>query len=370
MMKRLALAAALVIVSTGAQATKSRLEALGQDASGSFFIKDERNIFLNPANIHNVDRRLTLEWGAAGSATKVDATGTPKAEGGWYNGKNDMPYAVYLGNEDTDAITYRNSADTAFLKPDNTLDFTWGMAGDRRNRWGMGVTFSKNTDEVTTGFDRSETFAAIRGGVLLGDDWEIFGNFHLMDEAEGASAAGDDYKGGLGLSVGAIHNRDKYRYYGRISKKDVEYTPAGGTGLDGNAMEIMAGAARVNEISTNAILFYYAQLNRLTAEVDTAPGTSTETTTTQIELGFGVEGQVKDWMTLRGSVNQGVLLNDTSTKTTGTPSADRSIPDSTTVAAGLSLHFDAFQLDGSFTTTGGTLNAGNIMSRVGMTYAY
>ncbi|MCB0385289.1 MAG: hypothetical protein KDD43_07835, partial [Bdellovibrionales bacterium] len=247
---------------------------------------------------------------------------------------------------------------------------TWGTGGSSTKRWGFGVGFSKNKDDVTGGIDRSETFASLRAGVLLGDRWEVFGHFHLLDEADGATADGDEYKGGLGLMLAGVYNHDRYRIYGQLAKKDAEVTPAGGSSLDISGLILKLGAARVNELSTNSFLFYYAELNRSTIETDTSPGVSTETETTQIELGFGVEGQVKDWLSLRGSVMQGVLLNDTSTKTTGTPSADQSVADTTAVAAGLSIHFDAFRLDGSFTTTGGTLNAGNIMSRVGMSYNY
>lgn len=361
---------AVIVGASPAFATKSRLEALSQDANGSYYIKDERNIFLNPAYIHNVDRRINLEWGNAGTATKVDGFTTPKAEGGWFNGKHSMPYAAYLGNEDTQAITARNAADTAFMKPDNTFDFIWGMGTGMTNRWGFAASFSKNKDEVTGGIDRSETFAGLRAGVLLGDAWEIFGHFHLLDEADGAAADGDEYKGKMGLMAGAIYNWGQYRVYGRIDKKDAEYTPAGASGLDLTGLEITIGAGHSEELSSKSFLFYFAELSRDTNEVDTAPSTSTETETTQVLLGFGVEGQVKDWLTLRGSVNQGLLLNDTSTKTTGTPSADQSIADSTAVAGGMSINFDPFRLDGSFTTTGGTLNAGNIMSRVAMTYAY
>jgi hypothetical protein len=65
-----------------------------------------------------------------------------------------------------------------------------------------------------------------------------------------------------------------------------------------------------------------------------------------------------------------VLLNDETNKTTGTPSTIKSIEDSATVAGGMSVLLNGFRLDGSFTTSGGTLNAGNIMSRVAMAYTY
>ncbi|MCB0362116.1 MAG: hypothetical protein KDD35_05325 [Bdellovibrionales bacterium] len=208
------LATVLFFTTIESYASKSRLEALGQDSNGSFFIKDERNIFLNPANIHKVDRYLSFEWGASGSAEKVDSLGTPKAEGGWYNGKDGMPFAVYLGNENSEAIAFRNHSSNSFLKPDNTFDFIWGMGAGNENRWGMGVTYSKNKDDVTNNIERSEMFAALQAGALIGENWEVFGQFHLVDEADGASADDDEYKGGLGLSIGTIYKGEQYNYYG------------------------------------------------------------------------------------------------------------------------------------------------------------
>ncbi len=365
---------AAVIGGTPAFATKSRLEALSQDSMGSFFVKDERNIFLNPAYIHKIDRRINLEWGNDGGASKTDTVSAPKAEGGWFDNEGSFPYTIYLGNEDGESIYFRNLAGSAasgtFLMPDNTLDFTWGMGSGMDNRWGIGATLSKNKDEATVAtVEKSETFAGFRAGVLLGEKWEFYGHLALVDEAEGAAVDDDDYKGKLGLKAGAIYNLDKYRIWGQIRKKDSGYEVAGGTSQDLSALEFTVGAAHTEELSNrHSFLICFAQLERESLEQGDSVKRKRETT--QLLLGFGVEGQVKRWLSLRGSIKQGVLLNDETNKTTGLPSTTNSIEDSATVAGGMSVLLNGFRLDGSFTTSGGTLNAGNIMSRVAMAYTY
>src|SRR5690606_13118987 len=97
MKKQIAIALGLAVVSTSAFATKARLEALGEDANGSMFISDNRNVFLNPATINYHKDFVTLEWGDTTQA--VDAAETPRAEGGFFKASGNMVYGLYLGSE-------------------------------------------------------------------------------------------------------------------------------------------------------------------------------------------------------------------------------------------------------------------------------
>jgi hypothetical protein len=353
-----------------AWATKSRLEALGQNSSGSFYIQDERNIFLNPAYIHKLDRRLSFEWGVAGTADKEDTIAAPKGEGGWWDGKASTPYAIYLGNENAEAVYVRNIFSTSFLKPDNTIDVTWGTNVGAANRFGFGINYSKNVDEATGGIDRSETFAGVRAGAYLGEDLEIFGILHLFDEADGAAADDDDYKGEMGLQLSAIYNKERYRFYGSLFKKGAEYTPASSsTSTDFGSLLLMAGAAHVEDFANRSMIFYFSELRSWNIEMGSG-ATTEKMDILDLKFGLGMEGQVAKWLSLRGSVAQATLLNDYKRKLTGSSSVNWSNPDTTSVACGMTLRFNGFNLDGSFGTSGGTLTGGNIMSRVAMSYVY
>ena len=68
MKKQIALAMGLAVISGSALASKARLQALGEDTNGSWFIQDNRNIFLNASHVNLNKDMVTMEWGAADSA--------------------------------------------------------------------------------------------------------------------------------------------------------------------------------------------------------------------------------------------------------------------------------------------------------------
>jgi len=53
MKKQLTVALGLAVLATPAFASKARLQALGEDVNGSFYVNDLRNVFLNAANVNN-----------------------------------------------------------------------------------------------------------------------------------------------------------------------------------------------------------------------------------------------------------------------------------------------------------------------------
>ncbi|TNE99919.1 MAG: hypothetical protein EP326_07310, partial [Deltaproteobacteria bacterium] len=97
MKKQIIVATGLAVLSTSAWATKSRLEALGQDSNGSYYIKDSRSIFLNPAHVNTFKNYVVSEWGTQNNS--ADSTTSPHAEGGFFREAGAFSYGVYLGNE-------------------------------------------------------------------------------------------------------------------------------------------------------------------------------------------------------------------------------------------------------------------------------
>ena len=76
MKKQLTVALGLAVLATPAFATKARLQALREDIYGSYYINDNRNIWLNPAQITNHKDLVTFEWGdASGSGAALGARG-------------------------------------------------------------------------------------------------------------------------------------------------------------------------------------------------------------------------------------------------------------------------------------------------------
>ena len=84
MKRQLTVALGLLVVAAPAFATKARLEALGEDNFGSYYINDNRNIFLNPARINENKDLVTYEFGANSSnLAGPDTANTPRAGGGF-----------------------------------------------------------------------------------------------------------------------------------------------------------------------------------------------------------------------------------------------------------------------------------------------
>src|SRR5690606_20200578 len=93
---------------------------------------------------------VTFEWGDDGDANEVDTPAAPKAEGGYFTKGSVFNYGVYLGNEDPEIVSLRNSASTivggTFLRPDNTLDLFLG--GETGRPWGANLSYSSNKAEA------------------------------------------------------------------------------------------------------------------------------------------------------------------------------------------------------------------------------
>lgn len=361
MKKLILMTAALLMAGSTAYASKARMEALGQNTDGSHIISDDRNIFLNPAHLHNMTDRFFFEWGAAGSGTKVDAVGNPKAEGGYFRKNTNSGWGLYLGNEDEDIITLRNSSSTSFLKPDNTVDFFYGQTAGNI-KWGANLSYSNSSAEAA--FAQKESLMSLRGGAIIGNLYEVYAHANLIDTADGAATDADDkYVGSGSVTVGGVHNLKDSKIYIQIANGNAKYTPSGGTEVDVKGSTMTVGWGKMYKMD-NGTAFIKVAYESVTTEIGT---TKIEMTTLPITL--GMEKKVKDWLALRGSLKQAALINTLKTDT-GAATTSGSNADTTAASAGMTIYMDKFEIDGNFTTTAGTLNAGNIMSRVGMKYLF
>ena len=103
MKKQLVVAVGLMVLAAPAFASKARLQALGEDTYGSFYVNDNRNVFYNAAQVNNHKDLVTFEWGDTTSnnaSSGSDASAAaPRAEGGVFKTMGNMVYGVYLGSE-------------------------------------------------------------------------------------------------------------------------------------------------------------------------------------------------------------------------------------------------------------------------------
>ncbi|MCB0408185.1 MAG: hypothetical protein KDD34_08280, partial [Bdellovibrionales bacterium] len=90
-----------------------------------------------------------------------------------------------------------------------------------------------------------------------------------------------------------------------------------------------------------------------------------------IPIAIGLETQVKEWLSLRGSVTQNVILDKEDDKSAAGVNDDKNNMDDTTVAAGAGIVFGDLKFDAVFEgSTTGDLNTTTLLSRVGMNYSF
>lgn len=365
MRKQLTVALGLAVLATPAFASKARLQALGEDVNGSFYVNDNRNVFLNAAQVNNHKDLVTFEWGDTTAST--DQTTSPRAEGGIFKSHNNLVYGLYLGSESNTSNQFR-AASAVAVTEENNIDLFVG--GDAGVKWGANVTYSKSADDETNG-DTNQEAMRTRFGVIAGDI-EGWANINISNKAE--NAAGDEFEGKLGYKVGAVYHLNDYNIFADYQSFDGE---ASGT-VDGDikASQLQVGAGRATRLNDKATLFTKLQFTMAKTEIDAGPA-ATDLDAKSIPVVIGLEYDATSWLVLRGSVAQNIW---SSNDNDGDKTPEH---ETTTVNAGATLKFGELSVDGvignsigagaaSDDTSAGTgnLRTDNLMSRVSMTYRF
>jgi len=423
MKKHLVLTVGLAVLSTSAFATKARMEALGENANrGALFVQDNRNIFRNAAQVNSMKNYVVTEWGtavtltAAPEAPTADSSTAPKAEGGFFREAGAFSYGVYLGSDINDNSAQRNgktaaqyvfnnalttvtTGETEFLDAGNKLDlFFAGDAGVVE--WGARLGYARNNDKngiagSSNGskFDRTATAMQLGLGVVFGD-LQAYTNLDLMNEAKGASLAGDKWDSDLGVNVGANYQFMGWTAWVDYDKQGAEYSNAEFTTIKplweqtswnvglGKSHEVSSGARVLTSVRYHSMATSYDKLNTGVAATSTAQFKG-KTSQKTVPLAFGFEADATSWLTLRGSVSQNI--NFLSAKNGNPDGASATTVDSgtetasTDVNAGATLNFGKLKVDGTIGTTDsnragnigaekGVLALDNLMSRVAVHY--
>ena len=363
MKKQIVLGLGLAVLAAPAFASKARLQALGEDVNGSFYVNDLRNVFLNAANVNNYKNTATFEWGDTAEAT--DSTSAPRAEGGAFFGAGNLNYGIYLGSESNTSNGFR-ALSSVTLEEENNIDLFVG--GDAGVKWGANLTYSKSAkDELNN--DQEQSALRSRLGVIAGDI-QGWANINISNKAEQGN---DEFEGKLGYKVGGVYNLNDYNLFADYQSFEGE---ADGTAEgDLKSSQLQVGAGRVTKLNDKANLFTRVQYTSV--KVDTADVAGGEDTkTNSIPVVMGLEYDATSFLVLRTSVSQNIW----SSKDTDGDKAP--VPETTVVNAGASLKFGEFSVDGVIgngvdgdnasgnnTSTGkGNLRTDNLMSRVSMTY--
>lgn len=411
-MKKTLIALALAGMTTSAYASKARVEALGQNADDNYFIKDSRSIWYNVSNIHDYKDMVLVELGANGQAgTDLDGEANPKAQGGFFRSSGNAVYGVYLGEEQNTSMLLRHTAETAgattidLLKPDNIVDIFYGMDMGGM-KWAANLLYSKSKIEngATPTSNKEQTAMAARLGASS-DMWEAHANLSLKGETKTSAATPEEFDGSLGLHLGGSYKLGGGKVIANYKSlkwdiKNATHT----TAVEAKYTQMWLGYGHEHEVAGGTIFTQvYYRNTKVEAPFTTADGAA-ELTHTIIPLVVGFEAKATDWLTWRGSVqtnlqgkveNKGITttnFNSTvanvlagafdATVNTGTTKREETIDAAVAVSAGATLNFGKLSIDGLIGTTGsnrgtgdvgntnGVLSMDNLLTRVGMSYAF
>ena len=396
MKKQLVVALGLTVLATPAFASKARLQALGEDTDGSFYINDNRNIFLNAAHVNNHKDFVTFETGSftgdadtANDTDLADSSAAPRAEGGVFFGQGNLVYGVQLGNESATADTLRAWAGVE--SEQNNLDLFVG--GDAGVKWGANLTYGHVSETATV---NNSDVMRVRLGAVAGDV-EGFANVSLKNSA--ADKTGHEVEGKLGYQIGGSYAMNAYKVfaeYRSIKAEDKKENADAEIGL------MRVGVGRTDKLNDKATLFTKVEYSRNKGNIETGSGscvgepcasTSDVATyngtplstggddliVTNLPIIIGLEYDAASWLVVRGSVSQSIF-SDKSIK----GASNANLDNTTVVNLGSTLKFGEMSIDGvignssnvggdttiASSGTNGSLRTDNLMSRVSVSYKW
>jgi hypothetical protein len=369
MKKQLAVALGLAVLAAPAFASKARLLALGEDTDGSFFVNDNRNIFLNAANVNNHKDMVTFEWGTGGAN---DSDTAPNAEGGVIMSHNNLVYGIHLGRQTSFNSELTSFSATAF-EPSNVIDLFVG--GDAGLKWGANLTYASSQDENFNGTDDAEAKSLdLNFGVIMGDI-TAYVKAGLMGSAEQKANATNvksvDFERDSEYEVGASMLVNDYTIFAQANMNKYD-NKVGNADIENQAYTL--GAARTERLNDKTWMF--VKLSGVYSKADNGQTTNPETKTTLIPVSIGLEHDANSWLTLRGSVAQNLW-----SKVDSDANGDSTVANSTNVNAGATLKFGELSIDGMIGTSNngavgstasenGTLAMDNLLTRASVTYRF
>ena len=382
MKQYLTLVLGVMIVSSPAFASRARLESLGENANGSYYIQDSRDIFLNPANINNYKKKLFLELGSATStvdshtqtagSTTQTTVDSSKVQGGFTNTFGDFTYGLYFGKESDRMETLIATANAlipggTMTNPDHAIDFFFG--GEAGVKWGVDVIYQGSQNRAA--FNNTTSGFGVRAGVNAGN-LDVFATVGISGEAKedtGVATTTNDLKSKTDLDVGVTYGMDdmtlfaKFTTFGAelFSGTAISTAVVNGLGLSGLAgstdttvqnMNWGIGAGWKKEASKTVTMFSRVEVDyqKMDYKSVTAGTTNASETWWNVPVVVGAEAQATSWLAVRGSISH-VLVGQ---HIFG--SAKDSMDNMNTASVGVGLTFGDIMIDGLVATDGTNTN--------------
>ncbi len=360
-MKKL-LVLALALASVNAFATRARYNAL----ANSPHLVDTQTVYTNPADMFFVGSDYaTIETGKSTATTTTDG-----AEGMVVRSMGDSKMGLSLGHDSENAILLRAAAGMpgAISAQQNPIELSYGQkAGDLA--WAGTFVYSNYKDKVK---NAKEDSMGLRGGIRMGalDASLRLGLANNATSGDGTTAI--NFKGTTGIGAGVGYLVDSIYLAADVVLAGYKKEVGGAETkkFDSTTIKLSATTSHKKDGSE---FFYGAGLTNVSQKESVS---DTKITSLNLPVWMGLEVDANSWLTLRGSVTQSVLINDSKTETAGTASSDLSPGANNTLASvGAGLKFNKITVDGSLSdlsgaTAGQTLNGNNLLGQVGLTYMF
>ncbi|MDX9730808.1 MAG: hypothetical protein RBT63_03465 [Bdellovibrionales bacterium] len=322
-----------------AEASKARVGSL----QGYIGLVDTQTIFTQPAYIGKLGHYVTYEFGSGALGS------VPKGEGGFLLSSDGARWGAYLGHESARQAALRGT----FEKQHNPIDFFYGQ-----DNWAVNVSLSMSNNEIT---DAKQTSLAARFG-MVNDGNEFYVGVEALQSAE---TAGAKFNGGPAIDAGYLHRMSETLVLeGKVSYAMAELEPAGG-GAKTETKDLGVSVG-FNHRPVEG-LYYGAGIAYSNNDV-----ADKGNNTLSIPFVVGLEKDILSWMTVRGSVSQGILFGSTKNEQVAAPN-DKTVTNAndTMVAAGLGIKHNGFTIDGTLAAAAnGQLNGNAFLANAALTYNF
>lgn len=356
---------AIVLASTSAFATRARITALGNAAH----LTDAATVYNKPADMFTVSDSLTIESGKTNIVPGADAVNAG-AEALMIRSHGDAKWALSLGHDDVKVYGQRADAGAA-LGQQNPFEISYGMkAGDMA--WAATLGYSNFNNKKA---EIKENTMGLKFGAAT-STWDATIDLGLANKiTSGTAATEEEFKGKSNVAVrGGFWVASDMYVYGDVDMGGYEVTAAGTVVSEIKTTDITVGA--INTVKSEGNEFFWGA-GLTSTQSKESKGTEDKETSLSLPLIIGVEANASSWLTLRGSVQQNVLIQNEKTETaTATVTEFSPGANSTTFAAGAGLKLGKLALDGSLLAVTGSnpsgqeVNADDLLGTVGLTYAF
>ena len=340
------------LTTPSALASRSRLESLGDSKNGSVFINDDRNVFLNPAEINNYKDKLYLDLGS--SFNSSDSSAFSKPQGGFTKQVDSFVYGIYVGKESDRTVNQIQNLNSntvlgqgTFLFPAHALDLVMGgetLLGSEQAKWGVGAYYSSSSFKDVA-VDKSSSAYGIR----LGVDYREFAVFSKIELASNLTDTRPypDYSnsltGKLAVDVGATYKEKDATYFAKYTTLNSSLTsgtlsPIGSGVLDFNTTAYTLGVGWEN--SRNKIVTFFTRLQfEYQKDSTKRNGVESQAVYYNVPLILSAETAVSKMLTVRGAISHSLYGK------TKTAANQNSFTNETAVAVGLGLNLGELTVD-------------------------